>query len=81
MRRESAGWFIVHCLSRIWLNLPLVDQSHNQGGYAWGQYVLSPLLASGSAVLADACRRRDGTGGERPRRREKVRDPWPLIIY
>ncbi len=46
--------FIVHCLSRIWLNFPLVDQSHNQGGYAWGQYVLSLPLAPGSAVLADA---------------------------
>ncbi len=44
---------IVHCLSRIWLNLPLVDQSHNQGGYAWGQYVLNLPLASDSAVLAD----------------------------
>ena len=39
--------------SRIWLNLPLVDQSHNQGGYAWGQYALSLPLTSGSAVLAD----------------------------
>ena len=45
--------FIVHCLSRIWLNLPLVDQSHNQGGYAWGQYVLSLPLVSDSVVLAD----------------------------
>jgi len=45
--------FIVHCLSRIWLNLPQVDQSHNQGGYTWGQYVLSLPLAAGSAVLAD----------------------------
>jgi len=35
-----ASLFIVHCFSRIWLNLPLVDQSHNRGGYAWGQYVL-----------------------------------------
>ncbi len=48
-----ASLFIVHCLSRIWLNLPLVDQSHNRGGYAWGQYVLSLPLAAESAVLAD----------------------------
>jgi len=40
-------------LSRIWLNFPLVDQSRNQGGYAWGQYVLSLPLALDSAVLAD----------------------------
>ena len=40
-------------LSRIWLNLPVVDQSHNRGGYAWGQYVLSLPLVPGSAVLAD----------------------------
>jgi len=54
---------IVHCslfiftallpLSRIWLNLPVVDQSHNRGGYAWGQYVLSLPLVPGSVVLAD----------------------------
>lgn len=44
---------IVHCLSPIWLNFPLVDQSHNQGGYAWGQYVLNLPLVSDSAVLAD----------------------------
>jgi len=44
---------IVHCLSRIWLNFPLVDQSHNQGNYAWGQYVLSLPLTKDSAVLAD----------------------------
>ncbi len=48
-----ASLFIVHCFSRIWLNLPLVDQSHNRGGYAWGQYVLSLPLALDSAVLAD----------------------------
>ncbi len=48
-----ASLFIIHCLSRLWLNLPLVDQSHNRGGYAWGQYVLSLPLASDSAVLAD----------------------------
>jgi len=40
-------------LSLIWTNLPLVDQSHNQGNYAWGQYVLSLPLAKDSAVLAD----------------------------
>jgi len=40
-------------LSRVWLNLPQVDQSHNQGGYAWGQYVLSLPLAADSVVLAD----------------------------
>ncbi len=40
-------------LSRVWLNLPVVDQSHNQGSTAWGEYVLSLPLASGSAVLAD----------------------------
>ena len=40
-------------LSRIWLNLPLVDQSRNQGSRAWGRYVLSLPLAEGSAVLAD----------------------------
>ena len=40
-------------LSRVWVNLPVVDQSHNQGGYTWGQYVLSLPLASDSAVLAD----------------------------
>jgi len=40
-------------LSRIWLNLPVVGRSHDQGGYAWGQYVLSLPLAPGSAVLAD----------------------------
>ncbi|MDY7078883.1 MAG: DUF2723 domain-containing protein [Chloroflexota bacterium] len=40
-------------LSRIWVNLPLVDQSHNQGGYTWGQYVLSLPLSLDSAVLAD----------------------------
>lgn len=58
-----ASLFIVHCslfilcallpLSRVWVNLPVVDQSHNRGGYAWGQYVLSLPLASDSAVLAD----------------------------
>jgi len=48
-----ASLVIVHCFSRIWLNLPLVDHSHNQGGYAWGQYVLSLPLAAESAVLAD----------------------------
>jgi hypothetical protein len=55
--------FIVQCslviliallpLSRIWLNFPLVDQSHNDGNLAWGQYVLSLPLAADGAVLAD----------------------------
>ncbi|MBU0704392.1 MAG: DUF2723 domain-containing protein, partial [Chloroflexi bacterium] len=40
-------------LSLIWTNLPLVDQSHDRGNYAWGQYVLSLPLAEGGAVLAD----------------------------
>jgi hypothetical protein len=40
-------------LSRVWVNLPVVDQSHNRGGYAWGQYVLSLPLAADSVVLAD----------------------------
>jgi hypothetical protein len=40
-------------LSRIWLNLPAVDQSSNRGGYAWGQYVLELPLAEDGAILAD----------------------------
>jgi hypothetical protein len=58
--------FIGHCslvissvllpLSLIWLNLPAVDRSHDQGGYAWGRYVLSLPLAPGSAVLADVAK-------------------------
>ncbi len=40
-------------LSRIWLNLPTVDQSRNHGNTAWGQYVLSLPLAPDSAILAD----------------------------
>jgi hypothetical protein len=40
-------------LSRIWLNLPAVDQSGNHGGYQWGQYVLGLPLAAQGAVLAD----------------------------
>ncbi|HUX76286.1 MAG TPA: DUF2723 domain-containing protein [Anaerolineae bacterium] len=43
-------------LSLIWLNLPAVDRSHDQGGYAWGRYVLSLPLAPGSAVLADVAK-------------------------
>ena len=35
------------------MNLPVVDQSQNQGGYAWGRYVLGLPLMPGSAVLAD----------------------------
>jgi len=40
-------------LSRIWLNLSVVDQSANRGGYAWGRYVLDLPLAEDSAILAD----------------------------
>jgi hypothetical protein len=61
LRRVSVPFVICHLsfiiallpLSRIWLNLPVVDQSQNRGGTAWGQYVLSLPLAPGSAVLAD----------------------------
>jgi len=45
---------IVHSLSRIWLNLPQVDQSHNRGNLDWGQYVLSLPLTEDGAVLADS---------------------------
>jgi len=40
-------------LRLIWLNLPIVDMSHDPGDLAWGQYVLNLPLAPGSAVLAD----------------------------
>lgn len=40
-------------LSRVWLNLPLVDRSRDEEGYHWGRYVMSLPLAQRSAVLAD----------------------------
>jgi len=40
-------------LSQIWVNLPAVDRSGDQGRYAWGQYALRQPLARDSAVLAD----------------------------
>jgi len=40
-------------LSRIWMNLPVVDRSRERGGYAWGKYVLEQPLDRGSAILAD----------------------------
>ncbi len=40
-------------LSRIWINLPRVDMSRDQGGYAWGRYVLDQPLVEDSAILAD----------------------------
>ena len=40
-------------LSRIWLNLPVVDRSADQGGGEWGRYVLSLPLTANSAVMAD----------------------------
>ncbi len=49
---------LVACIALIPLtaipsNLPAVDRSGDQGGRAWGQYVLSQPLESGSAILAD----------------------------
>ena len=40
-------------LSRLWLNLPLVDRSGQRGGRAWGRYALSLPLTEEAAVLAD----------------------------
>lgn len=40
-------------LSRIWLNLPAVDQSGRVEAERWGRYVLSLPLASSAAILAD----------------------------
>jgi len=40
-------------LSRVWLNLPAVDQSGQAEMEQWGRYVLSLPLERGAAVLAD----------------------------
>lgn len=47
-----AGFALVP-LSRVWINLPMVDMSQDTGGYAWGRYVLDLPLADRSAILAD----------------------------
>jgi len=49
----GAGVACLLPLSAIWTNFPRVDQSQNQGGDAWGEYVLSLPLEPNSAVLAD----------------------------
>ncbi len=40
-------------LSRIWLNLPVVDQSGRVEAERWGRAVLDLPLAQGAAILAD----------------------------
>ncbi|HIQ01849.1 MAG TPA: DUF2723 domain-containing protein [Anaerolineales bacterium] len=40
-------------LSRIWLNLPVVDQSGRVEAERWGRYVLSLPIRPGAAILAD----------------------------
>ncbi len=52
-RSSVISVFALIPLSRIWINLPSVDMSRDQGGYAWGRYVLHQPLVEGSAILAD----------------------------
>jgi hypothetical protein len=52
-RTGLATLFALVPLSRIWINMPLVDRSRDRGSHAWGQYVLSRPLLEESAILAD----------------------------
>jgi hypothetical protein len=52
-RPGLATLFALIPLSRIWINLPVVDRSQDRGGIAWGHYALSRPLVEGSAILAD----------------------------
>ena len=52
-RFSLVALFALLPMSRIWLNLPVVDRSADDGGREWGRDVLSLPLAQGSAVLAD----------------------------
>jgi hypothetical protein len=52
-RSAVVGLFALLPLSRIWINLPVVDRSQDRGGYAWGRYALDQPLVSDSAILAD----------------------------
>ncbi len=57
-RRIESGRYLLAViallpLSRVWLNLTLVDRSRDEEGYHWGRYVMSLPLEQHSAVLAD----------------------------
>jgi hypothetical protein len=52
-RPAVAALYALIPLSRIWINLPVVDRSGDWGGYAWGRYALTRPLEERGAILAD----------------------------